>query len=181
MWKEKEVTVMNYDFTFVVNADPHADDFEDKFFEAGCDDATFVLIRGAAAISFDRSAASYKEAVFSAYKQIVKTGAEVLRFEPDFLVSASEIAERGGMTRAAVSLFIKGDRREGFPAPHARINSASPLWDWVSVSKWLVDHKRLPAEVHREALISRIINAGAQINQINPETEFNIESALEAV
>lgn len=171
---------MNYDFTFVVKADPHADNFEDRFIEAGCDDATFVLLRGAAAISFDRDATSYKDAVFSAYKQIISTGADVLRFEPDFLVSASEIAERSGLSRAAVSLFIKGERREGFPPPHARINSGNPLWDWVSVSSWLVEHKGLPREVYREALISRIINAGAQINQVNPDTGFDIVAALEA-
>ena len=59
-----------YDFTFVVDADPHADDFEDRFIEAGCNDATFILMRGSAAISFDREAVSYKDAVLSALKQI---------------------------------------------------------------------------------------------------------------
>lgn len=171
---------MNYDFTFVVNADPHIEDFEDVFINAGCDDATFILLRGSTAISFDREAPSYKDAVFSAYKQIARTGAAVLRFEPDFLVSASEIAERSGLSRAAVSLFIKGERRDGFPHPSARINSSNPLWDWVSVSKWLVDHKGLPSEKHREALISRLINAGAQFNQIQTDAPFDIEAALEA-
>lgn len=171
---------MNFDFTFVVNADPHDEDFEDRFIEAGCDDATFVLLRGAAAISFDREAATYKEAVFSAYKQIISTGSQILRFEPDFLVSASDIAERSGLTRAAVSLFTKGERRDGFPVPHARINSPNPLWDWVAVSKWLVDYKGLPQAKYREAVISRIINAGAQINQIDPAHGFDIEAALQA-
>lgn len=171
---------MNFDFTFVVDADPHDESFEDRFIEAGCDDATFVLLRGAAAISFDREAATYKEAVFSAYKQIISTGSQILRFEPDFLVSASDIAERSGLTRAAVSLFIKGERRDGFPVPHARLNSPYPLWDWVAVSKWLVDHKDLPKEKYREAVISRIINAGAQINQIDPAHGFDIEAALES-
>lgn len=171
---------MNFDFTFVVDADPHSEDFEDRFIAAGCDDATFVLLRGAAAISFDREAQGYKEAVFSAYKQILSTGSSVLRFEPDFLVSASEIAERSGLSRAAVSLFIKGERRDGFPAPYARINSSSPLWDWVPVSEWLVKNKGLPEEAHREAVISRIINAGAQIKKIYPDSELDIESALQA-
>ncbi|MEZ5720978.1 MAG: hypothetical protein R3D59_04470 [Paracoccaceae bacterium] len=61
-----------YDFTFIVDADPHAEDFEDRFIEAGCDDATFILVRGAAALSFDRDAASYKEAVLSAFRDIRK-------------------------------------------------------------------------------------------------------------
>lgn len=171
---------MNYDFTFVVDADPHAEDFEDRFIEAGCDDATFLLMRGAAAVSFDREAPTYKEAVFSAYEQIKATGAQVLRFEPDFLVSQADIAERSGLTKAAVSLYIRGERKDGFPAPSARLQSPFPLWDWVSVSKWLVEHNQLPEQAYREALISRIINAGAQINQIYPDHGFDIEAALAA-
>lgn len=169
-----------YDFTFVVDADPHSDDFEDRFINAGCDDATFLLMRGAAALSFDREAETYKDAVFSAYKQIRSTGAQVLRFEPDFLVSATDIAERSGMTKSAIGLFGKGERREGFPAPHLRLSTKSPLWDWVAVSAWLVKQGKLPEEVHYEALISRIINAGSQINQIHPEARFDVEAALQA-
>lgn len=169
---------MNYDFTFVVDADPHAEDFEDRFIEAGCDDATFLLMRGAAAVSFDREADSYKDAVFSAYRQITAAGARILRFEPDFLVSLTDIAERSGLTKAAVSLYIKGERRDGFPAPYARVQSSSPLWDWVAVSKWLVEHKGLPESAYREAVISRIINAGAQINQVEQAPVFDIEAAL---
>ncbi|WP_112310362.1 hypothetical protein [Pseudogemmobacter bohemicus] len=171
---------MIYDFAFVVDADPHDESFEDRFIEAGCDDATFFLLRGTATISFDREASSYKEAVFSAYQQIIATGSQILRFEPDFLVSATDIAERSGLTKAAVSLYIKGERKEGFPAPNARFHSSTPLWDWVKVSKWLVEHKHLPMEAYREALISRIINAGAQINQVDPDCQFDIAGALEA-
>ena len=169
-----------YDFTFVVDADPHSDDFEDRFIEAGCDDATFLLMRGAAAVSFDREASSYKEAVFSAFKQIKAAGSTVLRFEPDFLVSAADIAERSGMTRSAIGLFGKGERRDGFPAPHLRLSSKSPLWDWVSVSAWLVNQGKIAEEVHKEAMISRIINAGSQFNQMEQASKFDIEAALEA-
>lgn len=170
----------HYDFTFVVDADPHAEDFEDRFIDVGCDDATFILLRGAAAISFDREAASYKEAVFSAFQQIKAAGATVLRFEPDFLVSASDIASRSGLSRAAIGLFCKGERRQGFPAPHLRLNSNNPLWDWVAVSAWLVEQGKVAAEVHEEARISRIINAGSQINQIDPSIAFDVEAALTA-
>lgn len=169
-----------YDFTFVVDADPHADDFEDRFIDAGCDDATFLLMRGAAALSFDRKADTYKDAVFSAFKQIKSAGAQVLRFEPDFLVSATDIAERSGLTKAAIGLFEKGVRREGFPAPQARFSAKSPLWDWVEVSFWLLQNGKVDEEVYREALVSRIINAGSQINHIYPNSKIDIEAALEA-
>jgi hypothetical protein len=176
----KEGKMKTYDFTFVVDADPHADDFEDRFVEAGCDDATFLLMRGAAAISFDRTAESYKEAVFSAFKQIKAAGAQVLRFEPDFLVSATEIAERSGLSKAAIGLFGNGSRREGFPAPQVRLTAKSPLWDWVEVSHWLMQNGKVDESVYREALVSRIINAGAQINHISQKSHFDIEAALEA-
>jgi len=169
-----------YDFTFVVDADPYADGFGDRLIESGCDGATFILMRGSAAISFDREADTYKDAVFSALKQIKSTGSEVLRFEPDFLVNASDIATRSGLTRSSIGHFINGHRRDGFPAPHSRLSSNSPLWDWVSVSEWLVAQGKLPKEVHHEAMISRIINAGSQINQIDPNAHFDVEAALQA-
>jgi len=170
-----------YDFTFVVDADPHSEDFEDRFIEAGCDDATFILMRGAAAVSFDREADCYKTAVSSAYKQVMSTGAQVVRFEPDFLVSPSEISARSGLTRSSIGLYIKGARREGFPPPKARISSNQPLWDWVEVSKWLVAEEMLPEERYTEALISRIINAGSQLMNAIPGSNLDLEGALASV
>ena len=170
-----------YDFTFVVDADPHEDDFEDRFIDAGCDDATFLLMRGAAALSFDREAESYKDAVISAYRQIRQAGAEVIRFEPDFLVSATDIAERAGQTKQSITLYIKGVRRSDFPLPHARLASKNPLWDWVEVARWLVDNGMLDEAVYREASISRIINATAQMNDVIPGSNIDIEAALKAV
>ncbi|WP_336042550.1 hypothetical protein [Pseudooceanicola nanhaiensis] len=167
-----------YDFTFVVDADPYADDFEDRFIETGCDDATFVLRRGAAAICFDRSANSYKEAVLSAYRNIKDAGSNILRFEPDFLVSQNEISERAHLSRSAVGLFEKGERREGFPLPVAKISSPRPLWDWVAVSQWLVANGKLDESEYRHALISRTINVDAQIRLVTPDHEFDVEAVL---
>jgi|ETNmetMinimDraft_28_1059901.scaffolds.fasta_scaffold12420_6 hypothetical protein len=169
-----------YDFTFVVDADPDDEAFEDRFIEAGCDDATFVLMRGNALLSFDREGDSYKEAVLSAYEQILQAGAGIVRFEPDFLVSAAEIAARTNMTKQAIGMFIKGERRDGFPAPNTRVNSASPLWDWVEVSRWMVDHGKLNADVYRDALVSRIINVGTQVNNLTGERSVNIREMLAA-
>ncbi|MEY4698399.1 MAG: hypothetical protein RIT14_2827, partial [Pseudomonadota bacterium] len=133
---------------------------------AVCDDATFILLRDAAVISFDRETATCRDAVFFAYRQSIGTGCQIFRFEPDFLVSASDIAARSGLTGAAVSLFVKEERRDGFPVPHARLDSSDPFWDWVAVSRWLFDHKDLPQARYAEAVISWIINVGAQINQV---------------
>ncbi|MEP3675484.1 hypothetical protein [Sulfitobacter sp.] len=167
-----------YEFTFLVDADPHSDDFEDRFIEAGCDDATFSLIRGSAALSFDRSAESHKEAVYSALIQIKQAGSKITRFDPDYLVSATEIAARSGLTKAAINLYGNGSRGEGYPKASVRVSTTSPLWDWVDVSKWLMDHGKVSAEVYLEALNSRIINLGAQVNHMANKQVFDIEAQL---
>lgn len=149
----------SHDFSFIVSGvDPHAQDFEDRFFEAGCDDATLVLTHGLIAVCFAREADDYSHAVVSAYADILKTGAKVERFEPDFLVSQSDIARRAGLSRAAISLYVAGDRGSDFPKPHARVTTSSPLWDWVEVSSWLHQQDVVSVEEVVNARLSRTIN-----------------------
>jgi len=175
--------MQTYDFTFVVgNADPHAEDFEDRFFKAGCDDATLVLMHGAVAACFNRTAETFKDAVFSAYEDILRAGATVDRFEPDYLVSASEIAKRARVTPQAVSLYAKGDRGDDFPKPRFRVTTPNPLWDWVEVSRWLVRRGTVAEKEYREAQLSRVINFGSQVRQdlatITREAERELAQAV---
>ncbi|WP_372575024.1 hypothetical protein [Ruegeria jejuensis] len=168
-----------FEFTFVVDvADPHANDLEDMFFEAGCDDATIALMHGALAACFFREAKSYKDAVLSAYEDILRTGATISRFEPDYLVSASEIASRAGLTRGAVSHYEKGARGEGFPKPYARVTTKSPLWDWVQVSRWLCTHGKLSENEYRLAQVSRVINFNVQVQEGFEKARNDVEEAL---
>lgn len=156
----------DYDFTFIVDdLDITNDAHLDRLFEAGCDDATPALIHGALAICFTRQAESYYEAVMSAMDNLQAAGADVQAFEPDFLVTASEIASRSGLTRQAISLYEKGERAAHYPAPVRRVSSSSPLWDWVDVSRWLHAQGKLPEEAVREAQISRVVNALAQVKE----------------
>jgi hypothetical protein len=149
----------SHDFAFIVSGiDPHAEDFADRFFEAGCDDATLILTRGLVAVCFSREEADYLHAVVSAYRDVLKAGATVERFEPDFLVSQSEIAKRANLTKAAVSLYVSGERGADFPRPHARVTSSSPLWDWVEVSSWLHHHGQVGPDEVLNARLSRTIN-----------------------
>ena len=150
-----------YNFTYIVDGvDPHAEDFEDRFFEAGCDDGLLGMINGAITVSFSREAESYAQATISALGNIVDAGAHAVRFEPDFLVNASDIANRAGVSRAAVSLYRKGERGIGFPAPSIRATSKNPLWDWVSVSCWLLqqDGNSIEEDDVKNAWTSRSIN-----------------------
>ena len=85
-------------------ADHEGDHFEDRFFEAGRDDATIAVARGAIIIQFAREAGKLSVAIDAAVADVKKAGATVERVEPDYLVSLSEIAERANLTKAAVSL-----------------------------------------------------------------------------
>jgi len=141
-----------YEFSIIASGlDPRADDFETRFYDAGCDDATVSFQKGHIIIDFARSADSVIEAISSAVENVISAGATVNRIEPDPLVSLSEIASRSEMSRAAMSLYAKGERGKNFPAPIARVTSESPLWNWATVARWLFDHRKVSREVVIEA------------------------------
>lgn len=148
-----------YEFSIIASGlDPEADDFETRFYKAGCDDATISFQRGHVIADFSRKAKTVEIAVSSAVEAVKAAGARVDRVEPDPLVSLAEIAGRTGMSRAAMTQYSKGQRGKGFPAPVAKVTSDSPLWDWAAVAKWLFDRKKVTWEVALEALILKEAN-----------------------
>ena len=157
--------------------DVKTNDYADRFFEAGCDDATVSLQKGLFVLEFDRKADSFEKALISAIHDVKRSGATIERVEPDNLVSASDIASRVGMTRAAVSHYASGKRNEGFPAPVARVTTDSPLWDWAEVANWLKREKKLSEEDVAEANLIRDANR-AILHTLSPPTDN--ERRLEA-
>ena len=144
-----------HSFTIIASGlDPQADDFEDRFFDAGCDDATLSFQKGVIIVEFQREAVSFASAVASAYEAVLGAGAKVERIEPDHLVSLSEIAERAGLSRMAISHYTRGDRGENFPGPVAKVTSKHPLWDWPEVAEWLFERGTLSRE---EVVQARIV------------------------
>ena len=134
-----------YEFT-VVSSCPNADivSLSERLFDAGCDDATVSLQKGVAVIDFDREAKNFSHATKSAISGVQSAGGDVLYIAPDHLVSLSDIANRAGLTRAAVCNYANGIRGRDFPAPVSRATTDTPLWDWVEVARWLVRrHGRL--------------------------------------
>jgi len=138
--------------------DHEADDFEDRLFEAGCDDATISVQKGLIILEFAREARTFAAALISAMRDVRRAGATIERVEPDHLVSASDIASRSGIGRAAVSLYASGKRGEGFPHPVARVTSDSPLWDWFEVASWMHHRKQLDLSVVLRAKMVREAN-----------------------
>jgi hypothetical protein len=148
-----------YEFTIIASGlDPTAPDFEDRFFEANCDDATLAFVKGRIVVEFQREARNFSHALASAIQDVMRTGATIEHIEPDYLVSLSDIAERCSLSRSALSLFAKGERGESFPSPIARITSESPLWDWVHVARWMFRRKTISLATLVQAKIVRDAN-----------------------
>jgi transcriptional regulator with XRE-family HTH domain len=148
-----------YRFAIIASGlDADSDEFENCLFEAGCGDSTASFQKGLIILEFSREAKSFAHALISAFADVHKAGAKVERFEPDHLVSLSDIAVRSGMSKAAISLYCKGERGAGFPAPIARVMSESPLWDWVDVSRWMHKHDKISSDAVLEARLVREAN-----------------------
>jgi transcriptional regulator with XRE-family HTH domain len=124
--------------------DRRGDDIEDRLYKSGCSDALIAVVKGIVVLDFTREAKSFKQALESAIRDVRKAGGRVVRIEPDSYASLSDIAERAGLTRQAVSLLVQGKRGAGdFPPPALRVTTESPLWDWLAVAQWLERHGKL--------------------------------------
>ena len=151
---------MEFEFTIIADGlDPQDEGFEALFYDAGCDDALVSFQKGHILVDFAREAASLEEAIASAVEHVMATGATIERVEPDPLVSLADIAARSNMTRAAITNYFKGYRGENFPAPVARVTTASPLWDWSDVSIWLYRHGRVARDVAVGATVFTVANS----------------------
>ncbi len=168
-----------HEFSIIASGlDPEMEGHEDRFFEEGCDDATLSFQKGVIIAEFAREAVSFSKAVASAYEDILKTGAKVERVEPDYLVSLSDIAERSGLTRQAISLYTKAERGSGFPNPVARVTSNSPLWDWLEVTEWLHAQSRID---HEAVVNARIVKAANRFLESNSDPRENFTRRLESL
>src|SRR5687767_4754417 len=104
-----EATMAMFEFTLIASGlDPRADDYEARLWDAGCDDATISFQNGRMILDFAREAQSLQEALDSAFADVRKAGARIERIEPDPLVNLSDMAERAGLSRSAMTNYAKG-------------------------------------------------------------------------
>jgi len=168
-----------HEFTIIASGiTPEAEDFDNRFYDAGCDDATLSFQKGLVILEFDREAPSFSNAVQTAYADVLKVGVKIERIEPDNLVSLTDIAERCGMTKQAISLYAKAERGSGFPNPVARVTSPSPLWDWFTVADWLFKNEKLPKE---EVVRAKIVKEANLHLEMQDNTRDNFIRRLEAL
>jgi hypothetical protein len=124
-------------YTFWLVVSEHIDDDgANRLFDAGVDDGLVESGPLGHSIGFDREASSLSEAVLSAVDAVEQAGFEVLRVEPDDLVSASDVAERTGRSRQSISFLIGGERGPGGWPRAVAGNVRSPLWRWNEVAEW---------------------------------------------
>ncbi len=166
-----------HEFSIIASGlDPQADDFESRFYDAGCDDATLSFQKGHIIVDFAREAESLEAAIASACQDVSRSGATIDRVEPDPLVSLSEIAARTNCTRAAISNYWKGIRGKDFPAPVARVTSDSPLWNWSVVAGWLFSQGKVTREVAIDAEIVTFANNSLHLGKCPTEKQLRDNS-----
>lgn len=148
-----------FEFTIIATGlDPEADDFESRFYDGACDDASVSFQKGHVLLDFAREADTLEQAIASAVADAQDAGVIVERVEPDPLVSLADIASRAEMTRSAMTNYVKGHRRDGFPPPRLRVTTSSPLWDWADVAIWLYRRDRVAEDVARRAVVVSAAN-----------------------
>jgi hypothetical protein len=87
------IVMETFEFSIIASGlDPEAEDFADRFFNAGCDDATLSFQKGQIILGFAREAETMDVAIVSAVDCVAAAGAKVQRIEFDPLVSLADIA-----------------------------------------------------------------------------------------
>jgi len=141
MPKQKTKDRVSYDFTLILSGRTEiTEEIHDALCTAGCDDALFGSRCGVIYLDFTRAAGSLREAITSAIADVARsgTGLEVVRIEPDELVTAAEIARRIGQSRESVRLYVLGQRGPGgFPSPLTGASQKTPLYRWSDVACWV--------------------------------------------
>ncbi len=147
---------------------------EIRLFEAGADDGFPESGPQGHSIGFESDAASLQAALLSAIQKVESAQFEVLRVEPDELVSAADVAVRAGRTRQSISSLISGERGPGsWPRPVAG-NVRSPLWRWSEVAAWFEDFDGSQAVDRDEAAfitaVNEVLGARRALRPFDPKT-----------
>ena len=131
-----------FDFTLILDLKGREldDAAFDALYDAGAADALIGQSGGVTFADFSRRADDILDAIVSAIRDIESCtlGAQVVRVEPDDIVTISDIARRMGRTDESIRLLIKGERGPGnFPSPATRLGSGrSRVWRWSDVVAW---------------------------------------------
>ena len=140
----------DYHFTIVVrDANQALEQLEDQFYEAGCDDALLCSYNDTIYLEFDREAESAELAIQSAIDNILSLGFKDLVIEEQGFSTLSEMADRAGITRQALSLYAQNKRGGGdFPRPMYGLSSKITMYYWPEVATWLFKNNKINKAVY---------------------------------
>jgi hypothetical protein len=156
---------MEHEFTLVLSGIYGTDQLTSKLVDAmfeACGDAALGMRSGRPFIDFLREAASLKEAILSAVRDVraAGLGLDVMRVEWSPVVSQGDIARRIGKSRQMVHQYIRGVRGpSGFPPSVFESTQGQPLWHWCDVAAWLVEHDMVRPNVLEDAQAVDTINS----------------------
>lgn len=168
-------TTPSHEFTLILSGDWEA--ALDDLFEAGCDDALFGEVDGVPHARFDREAETFSDALESAIAAVEGTGLQVLRIEPDDLVTTAEIAARLGRSPQSVQQLATGARGKGdFPAPVVRASSPTEkgrarLWRWVDVVVWADGDEAEQRVANTIAALNAALEVRRLASKIDPDAQ----------
>lgn len=73
---------MNHAFTLLVSGIDTAGNYEDRLYDAGCNDAIVIVLGGNLYLDFNRDASSFEAAVQSARNDVERAGGHVDNVDP---------------------------------------------------------------------------------------------------
>jgi hypothetical protein len=173
--------MQSYEFSMVFAlASPEQDpeDYVDRLFEAGCDDALLGIGRaGGIALDFIREAPDARTAVITAISNVRAAipDSVLVEVSPD-LVGFSDVAELVGRSRQNMrKLLLGGHARTPIPVH----SGSSTLWHLAPMLVWLRDEKGYDVD---PALLD-VARAAMAVNAVNAHvrSEPRIVRELEAL
>jgi hypothetical protein len=123
-------------------------------------------------LEFDRPGKSFPRAVLKAVSAVqeVLPEAELLRIEPDDLVTVAAIAARVARSHESVRLLSQGRRGPGgFPAPAGRIDEKTQVWRWSEVGQWFQEAMRIEVGGGPEAAFVAALNDVLELRRLGDE------------
>ena len=153
-------------------------------YEADCGDATPSVRYGRVCLTFAREAASLKDAILSAIRDVKKAGigAETLTVDSCNLVSQADIARRIRRTRQQVGQYVSGTRGPGnFPSPVCDLAEGRPLWQWCEVSFWLWRNAIVEEDVLNDSRVVAVVNSALELLHQRRHDSSLVDEVLQLV
>lgn len=129
---------------------------------------------------FERSASTFSGAVLSALNDLQRVfpEADLVRIEPDDLVTISGIADRVGRSHESVRLLIDGKRGPGcFPQRAGTLGGRAQVWRWHEVVEWFEQKMDIPVPDSENAAFLAMINDLLRVRLAAPRVIDNRETA----